>query len=51
MTVDGSTDLDAAVTKAYGHRGSPFVLDVRCAPEALAPMSGWNDGFAPLHFS
>ena len=30
---------------------SPFVLDVRCAPEALAPMSGWNDGFAPLHFS
>lgn len=51
MTVDGTTDLDAAVTKAYGHRGSPFVLDVRCAPEALAPMSGWNDAFAPLHFS
>jgi thiamine pyrophosphate-dependent acetolactate synthase large subunit-like protein len=51
MHVDGNTDLNAAVARAYAHRGSPFVLDVHCAPEALAPMSGWDDGFAPLHFS
>lgn len=51
MKVDGSSDLDAAVARAYAHRGSPFVLDVHCAAEALAPMSGWNDGFAPLHFA
>ena len=51
LVVDGSTDLHAAVKQAYAHRGSPFVLDVRCAAEHLAPMSGWNDGFAPLHFA
>lgn len=51
LVVDAATDLEAAVARAYAHRGSPFVLDVRCAAEDLAPMSGWDDGFAPLHFA
>jgi len=26
-------------------------LSARCDPVVLAPMSGWNDDFVPLHFS
>jgi pyruvate oxidase len=51
LRLDGNTDLNAAIEQAFAHRGSPFVLDVICDPEVLAPMSGWNDDFVPLHFS
>lgn len=51
MEVTSSDQIRLALEKAIAHQGSPFVIDVHCDPEILAPMSKWEDGFTPVHFA
>ncbi len=51
VRVNNASDLDSAFEQAIRHEGNPFLIEVKCDPEALAPMSGWHDAFSPVHFS
>jgi thiamine pyrophosphate-dependent acetolactate synthase large subunit-like protein len=46
--VDGTTDVDAVMQQAFEHKEAPFVIDLRCDPRIMAPLSRWETGFAPL---
>lgn len=46
--VDGTTDLEAALRRAFDHRGGPFVVDARCDPGLQAPMAKASPRMAPL---
>lgn len=49
--VDSEQDIVPALKSAFEFRDRPFVIEVRCDANILAPMSKWDDGFTPLHFS
>jgi acetolactate synthase-1/2/3 large subunit len=49
--ITGDCDLEATLNKAFEHKGSPYILDVRLDPEIFAPMSKWDGGFVPIHFT
>ncbi len=40
--VDGGTDVDAVLDAALAPRTTPFVIDLRCDPALLAPLSKWE---------
>ena len=40
--VDASTDLDAVFDAAFAPRCAPFLIDLRCDPALLAPLSKWE---------
>ncbi len=42
LVIDGSTDLLAALDLALAPRDTPFVIDLRCDPELVAPLSKWE---------
>ena len=46
--IDGSTDIDAVLAQAIDHRDTPFLIDLRCDPNLMAPLSKWEHSFAPL---
>jgi thiamine pyrophosphate-dependent acetolactate synthase large subunit-like protein len=46
--VDGSTDMEAVLQQAFAHRDAPFLIDLRCDPSVMAPLSKWERSFAPL---
>ena len=46
--VDGSTDIDGVIQQAFEHRDGPFLIDLRCDPALMAPLSKWEQSFAPL---
>lgn len=49
--VTRSDQIRPAIQKGLAHTGTPFIIDVLCDPEILAPMSKWEDGFTPVHFA
>jgi pyruvate oxidase len=40
--VDAATDLDAVLDAAFAPRHAPFLIDLRCDPALLAPLSKWE---------
>jgi acetolactate synthase-1/2/3 large subunit len=46
--VDGTTDVDAVMQQAFENRDAPFVIDLRCDPRIVAPLSKWERSFAPV---
>ncbi|NKC34274.1 thiamine pyrophosphate-binding protein [Falsiroseomonas selenitidurans] len=40
--VDGRTDLDQVLDRAFAPRDMPFLIDLRCDPALLAPLSRWE---------
>jgi thiamine pyrophosphate-dependent acetolactate synthase large subunit-like protein len=42
--IDGQTDVDAVLQKAFNHRDGPFLIDVRVSPSILAPLNKWETG-------
>ena len=46
--VDGRTDVDAVMRQAFEHRDAPFLIDLRCDPRIVAPLSKWEKNFKPL---
>jgi thiamine pyrophosphate-dependent acetolactate synthase large subunit-like protein len=42
--IDGDADVDAILARAFGATDRPFVIDLRCSPTLLAPLSKWETG-------
>lgn len=40
--VNGDTDLDQVLDEAFASRAVPFVIDLRCDPNLVAPLSRWE---------
>lgn len=40
--VDGTTDVDEVLRRAFATHDRPFVIDVRCNPALLAPYNKWE---------
>ena len=49
--VDSDQDIMPALKSAFEYRDRPFIIEVKCDAKILAPMSKWDDGFTPVHFS
>jgi thiamine pyrophosphate-dependent acetolactate synthase large subunit-like protein len=43
--IDGTTDVDAVMRQALDHRKTPFLIDLRCDPRIIAPLSKWEQPF------
>jgi pyruvate oxidase len=39
---DGSTDLEALIDRAFACEDKPFVIDLRCDPDLIAPLVKWE---------
>jgi pyruvate oxidase len=40
--VNGDTDLDKVLDHAFASNDTPFVIDLRCDPNLVAPLSRWE---------
>jgi thiamine pyrophosphate-dependent acetolactate synthase large subunit-like protein len=40
--VDGRTDVDAVMRQAFAPRATPFLIDMRCSPDVMVPVSKWE---------
>lgn len=40
--VEGGTDVEAVIRKAFERRDVPFVIDLRCESNMMAPLSKWD---------
>lgn len=49
--VDGRSDIDAVIRQAFERRDVPFVIDLRCDPQIVLPVSKWEKNFEPLPVS
>ena len=48
--IDGDTDIDAVLDKAFAPSDKPFLIDCRLHPNLKVPMTKGNDDFIPMHF-
>ncbi|WP_366657905.1 thiamine pyrophosphate-binding protein [Fodinicurvata sp. EGI_FJ10296] len=44
--IDGMADVDAVLNRAFAVTDRPFVIDLRCSPALLAPLSKWETAMA-----
>ena len=51
MVVEAGSDLEYAFKTAFSYTKGPYILDVLCDPESLAPMGEWKHEFSPMQFS
>ncbi len=43
--IDGETDVDAVMRQALAQRDTPFLIDLRCNPNIMVPLSKWEKHF------
>ena len=43
--IDGMADVDAVLTRAFASTDRPFVIELRCPPSLLMPLSKWETSF------
>ncbi|HLV33953.1 MAG TPA: thiamine pyrophosphate-dependent enzyme, partial [Spirillospora sp.] len=46
--IDGQTDVNEVLKQAFADRRVPFVIDLRCDPTILLPLSKWEQEFEPV---
>ena len=46
--IDGTADVDAVLARAFASTERPFVIELRCPPSLLMPLSKWETSVPPM---